>query len=125
MGHGMHSALCNLPQGNFISKIDQPYIILSYPLKSQVTAKQEDTLARWERFLIQQQGCYPAAIAAIKLRMTPQAVYQAAQRGWITFFILGRNRMYGRKDVITYRWERARRFRDNRPLPSRTPRIFR
>lgn len=89
-----------------------------------VTQKQAMELAAWERFLEVQLGCYPASIAAIKLRMSSQGVYQASERGWLTFFQVGRNRWYGRKDVITYRFEQSRRFRDNRPLPSRVPRKF-
>ena len=59
----------------------------------------------------------PASIAAIKLRMSPQGVYQAAQRGWIDFFSVGRDRWYSRRDVIAYRYTVARNYRDNRPLP--------
>lgn len=87
-----------------------------------VTQKQAHELDRWERFLEVQRGCYPASIAATKLRISPQGVYQAAERGWITFFQVGRNRWYGRSDVIKYRWERSRRFRDNRLLASKSPR---
>jgi len=75
------------------------------------------SLASWERFLEVHQGCYPAAIAAIKLRMSPQGVFQASERGWIAFFSVGRNRWYSRRDVIRYRWAGSRKFRDNRPIP--------
>lgn len=92
--------------------------------KHEVTAKKAMHLARWEKFLEVQLGCYPASIAAIKLRMTPQGVYQASERGWLTFFQVGRNRWYGRRDVIAYRWERSRRFRDNRPLAASKPKNF-
>lgn len=81
-------------------------------------------LDRWEKFLEVQCGCYPSTLAAVKLRMSPQGVYQAAERGWITFFQVGRNRWYGRKDVIRYRFEVSKKFRDNRPLPSPGPRNF-
>jgi len=92
--------------------------------KRAVSQKQAMELAGWERFLDVQLGCYPASIAVIKLRMTPQGVYQASERGWITFFQVGRNRWYGRKDVITYRWEQSRKYRDNRIFPSPRPRKF-
>lgn len=89
-----------------------------------ISPKQELQLAGWERFLDQQLGCYPAGIAALKLRMTTQGVYQASERGWITFFQVGRDRWYGRKDVITYRFERSRKFKDTRPQPSPAPKKF-
>jgi len=74
-------------------------------------------LAAWDRFLESHHGVYPASLAAAKLRMSPQGVFQASERGWIAFFSVGRNRWYSRRDVIRYRWNASRRFRDNRPLP--------
>jgi hypothetical protein len=85
--------------------------------KHHVTQAQAHTLHAWELFLDQHGGCYPSSIAAIKLRMTPQGVYQASQRGWIAFFLIGRDRWYSRKDVVNYRWHASRRFADNRPRP--------
>jgi len=82
-----------------------------------VTQKQAMQIASWERFLEVHQGCYPAQIAAAKLRMSPQGVYQASERGWIAFFSVGRNRWYSKRDVIRYRWEASKQYRDNRPLP--------
>lgn len=77
--------------------------------KRKVKAKLAFDLDRWERFLRAQGGFYPATLAGIKLGITPQGVFQASERGWITFFQLGRVRFYGRKDVILYGCERARR----------------
>lgn len=92
--------------------------------KGEVKQKQAMQVDRWEKFLEAQGGCYPASMAAIKLRMTPQGVYQASERGWITFFQIGRNRWYGMKDVKAYRWNKSARFFDNRILPSPEPRNF-
>lgn len=78
--------------------------------KFKVTAKQAASLAKWERFLEVQLGAYPATMAAIKLRMTPQGVYQASERGHLIFFQVGRVRWYGRKDCILYAELRSRRF---------------
>jgi len=83
----------------------------------QVKAKQAHDLARWERFLESECGCYPASLAAIKLRMTPQGVYQASQRGWLVFFQVGRNRWYGRKSVIFYRDSVSKKFPSCRTQP--------
>jgi hypothetical protein len=92
--------------------------------KHPVTQKQAIALDRWERFLIQEGGCYPASLAAVKLRMTPQGVYQASERGWINFFSNGRDRWYGMKSVIAYRFSRSTRFADTRPQPAREPKNF-
>jgi hypothetical protein len=88
----------------------------------EVTQKQQAQLARWNRFLESEAGCYPASLAAICLRMTSQGVYQAAQRGWIVFFQVGRNRWYGKKSVHFYRDSVSRKFPSNRPLPFPGPR---
>lgn len=69
-----------------------------------ITDKEAKMLARWDRFCTEQSGVYPATIAAVKLRMTTQGVFQAAERGWIAFFQIGRDRWYSRKDVSRY-WE--------------------
>lgn len=84
--------------------------------------KQQRTLAAYDKFLESQGGAYPATLAAWFLRMSPQGVYNAADRGWITFFQVGRNRWYGKKDLVRYRWEVSKKFKDNRPLPSPEPR---
>lgn len=89
-----------------------------------MSTKQVHNVARWEKFLELQEGCYPASLAATKLRMTPQGVYQASQRGWITYFQLGRSRLYGKKDVLEYRFKVSRKYKDNRPLPSNAPKCF-
>jgi hypothetical protein len=89
-----------------------------------VTDKQLRQLAAWERFLEIQCGAYPSTIAAIKLGMTTSGVYNAAQRGWLAFFQVGRDRWYGRKDVVSYRWETSRKFTDNRAQPAASPKNF-
>ena len=78
--------------------------------KHKVTPKQAASLAKWERFLEVQLGAYPATMAAIALRMSPQGVYQASERGHLIFFQVGRVRWYGRKDVLLYKELRSRRF---------------
>lgn len=90
----------------------------------QVSQKQAMELDRWERFLELHAGVYPATIAAVKLRMSPQGVYQAAQRGWIAFFSVGRTRWYSRKDVVAYRFTRARAFIDLHPKPDNFPKNY-
>jgi hypothetical protein len=67
-----------------------------------LTDKEARALARWDRFCTEQSGVYPATMAAIKLRMTTQGVYQAAERGWIAYFQIGRDRWYSRRDVCRY-----------------------
>ena len=82
-------------------------------------------LDRWERFMEAQGGFYPATLAGVKLGMTPQGVFQASERGWITFFQLGRKRFYGKKDVILYRVERSRKRGDCSLVQSARPKRFR
>ncbi|MEY4569100.1 MAG: hypothetical protein RLZZ398_539 [Verrucomicrobiota bacterium] len=89
-----------------------------------ITDKQLRQLASWEKFLEVQLGTYPSTVAAIKLGMTTTGVYNAAERGHLTFFQIGRDRWYGRKDVIQYRWSVSRKFRDNRPQPASEPKKF-
>lgn len=74
-----------------------------------MSAKQVMMCDRWEKFLEVQLGVYPASLAAVKCGMTPQGIFQASERGWIAFFMIGRKRYYGRKDVILYRSERSRK----------------
>jgi len=71
----------------------------------------------FERFQELHLGAVPSWLAAEYLRMTPQGVFQAAQRGWIAFFQHGRNRLYSRKDLVKYRWTVSRKYRDTRPQP--------
>lgn len=92
--------------------------------KRKITERERRQLARWESFLEQQLGAYPSTIAAIKLGMTTTGVYNAADRGWITFFQVGRDRWYGRRDVIKYREQVSKVFRDNRPFPADRPKNF-
>lgn len=70
--------------------------------KRKITEKERNLLLRWNRFLEEQGGCYPATLAAIKLEMSTAGVYQAAERGWLSYFQMGRDRWYGRKDVSRY-----------------------
>ncbi len=74
----------------------------------------------FEKFIEEHSGGIPATIAAGWLRMTPQGLYQAAERGWIAYFQHGRNRIYSRRDVLRYRWH-SRKFRDNRECPPYPP----
>lgn len=67
-----------------------------------LTEKELKALARWDRFCTEQSGVYPATIAAIKLKMSTQGVYQAGERGWIAYFQIGRDRWYSRRDVCRY-----------------------
>ena len=75
----------------------------------------------YERFTERHQGAVPSWLAAEYLRMTPQGVFQAAERGWIAYFQHGRNRLYSRADLVKYRWTVSRKYRDNRPLPPYPP----
>ena len=59
-----------------------------------ITDKQLRQLASWEKFLEVQLGTYPSTVAAIKLGMTTTGVYNAAERGHLTFFQIGRDRWY-------------------------------
>lgn len=65
---------------------------------------------------MEHQAGVPAWLAAQYLRLTPQGLTAAADRGWIAYFQHGRNRMYSLRDVERYRWH-SHKFRDNRPLP--------
>ena len=90
----------------------------------EVSDKQLRQLAAWERFLDLQLGAYPSTIAAIKLGMSTTGVYNASERGWLAFFQIGRNRWYGRKDVILYRENVSRKFRVYRLAPALEPKNF-
>ena len=81
-------------------------------------------LAAWDKFLEAELGCYPSTLAAMKLRMTTSGVYNAAQRGYLIFFQIGRDRWYGRRSVIQYRHSVSRKFPSNRLQPSPTPQNF-
>jgi hypothetical protein len=82
-----------------------------------VSQKQAMLLDRFDKFLEKELGCYPASIASIKLRMTSQGVFQASERGWIKYFSIGRNRLYSRRDVVSYRWNISRKYRDTGHFP--------
>lgn len=58
----------------------------------------------------------PGWLAADYLKMSPQGVYQAAERGWIAYFQHGRNRIYSWKDIVQYR-HTSKKFKDNCPRP--------
>lgn len=58
----------------------------------------------------------PGWLAAEYLKMSPQGLYQASERGWIAYFQHGRNRIYSWKDIVTYRHQ-SRKFKDNCPRP--------
>jgi len=73
--------------------------------------------AAFERFNEIHRGAVPAWLAAAYLKMTPQGVFQASERGWVAYFQHGRNRLYSRKDLVAYRWNTSRRFADHAPKP--------
>ena len=89
--------------------------------KASAKRKKADLVAAWERFLEDECGVFPGSIAAAYLRMTPQGVHAAAQRGWLKWFPIGRVRYYSRKDCVRYRWHVSRKFQDNRPQPQYCP----
>ena len=66
----------------------------------------------FEKFCDKHIRAVPAWLAAEYLKMSPQGLYQAAERGWIAYFQHGRNRIYSWKDVVTYR-HHSRKFKDN------------
>jgi len=67
-----------------------------------LSSKQRNMLQAWERFCEDETGAIPATMAAMKLGITTAAVYQAAERGWLKFFRVGRSRWYGRKSLYRY-----------------------
>ena len=73
-----------------------------------------------ERFCQVHGFAVPSSVAADYLRMSPQGLYQAAERGWIAYFQHGRNRWYSYRDVVRYRWQ-SKKFKDNRPAPIYPP----
>jgi hypothetical protein len=74
----------------------------------------------FERFCHLHCFAVPSFIAAKFLNMSPQGLYQAAERGWIAYFQHGRNRWYSYRDVMRYRWQ-TKRFKDNSPPPPYAP----
>lgn len=66
----------------------------------------------FEKFCDTHLRAVPGWLAADYLKMTPQGLYQAAERGWIAYFQHGRNRIYSWKDVVRYR-HHSRKFKDN------------
>jgi len=86
--------------------------------KEKPNRKEVDFVAAWDRFVENEKGAYPPRIAALYLRMTVQGVHSAADRGWIRYFMIGKERFYSRRDVVAYRWNVSKKFKDNRLLPS-------
>jgi hypothetical protein len=88
----------------------------------------EDLLC-YDRFAMEQGGTYTAQMVAAFLKLTLQGVDYAARTGGIKFVNYGRNRFFGKKSVIDYRWSLSRKFKDNPRLsfspgqvnPPRTP----
>lgn len=72
----------------------------------ELSSKERNQLQAWDRFVLEENGALPATIAAMKLGITTQGLYQAAERGWIKFFKIGRDRWYGRKSVNRYKAKR-------------------
>jgi hypothetical protein len=92
--------------------------------KSKGSRKQADDVAAWERFCEEESGVYPPYMAAAYLKMTIQGVYAAANRGWLRYFVIGRERFYSRRDCVEYRWTVAKSYRDARPLPKFKHRVM-
>lgn len=74
--------------------------------KRELTSKQLNQLQAWDKFVETQNGVMPSTIAALKLGMSTAGLYQAAERGWISFFSIGRDRWYGAKSVSRYKAKR-------------------
>ncbi len=81
-------------------------------------------LAAWDLFLDKELGCLPSTLAALTLRMTTSGVYNAAQRGYIVFFQVGRDRWYGKKSVLQYKYAVSRKFSAYRLQPEIKPQNF-
>jgi len=77
-------------------------------------------MAAFERFIEKHGSAVPSWLAADYLKMSPQGLFQAAERGWIGYFQHGRNRLYSYRDVIRYRWQ-SKKFKDNSPLRPYAP----
>jgi len=75
--------------------------------KFQLSSKQRDQLLAWDNFILEENGALPATIAALKLGVSTAALYQSANRGWLKFFRIGRDRWYGRKSILRYSEKRA------------------
>ncbi|MEO5917008.1 MAG: hypothetical protein ABIS50_22455 [Luteolibacter sp.] len=88
------------------------------------TDKELRLLAAWNLFLEKENGCIPSTLAALTLRMTTSGVYNAAQRGYLVFFQVGRDRWYGMKSVLQYKHSVSRRFPSNRVQPAKKPQNF-
>jgi hypothetical protein len=80
-------------------------------------AKVTSMMQAYEMFCDKHLRAVPGWLAAEYLKMTPQGLYQAAERGWIAYFQHGRNRLYSYKDVVTYRHTASRKFKDNSGRP--------
>ena len=66
----------------------------------------------FEKFCDKHLRAVPGWLAAEYLKMSPQGLYQASERGWIAYFQHGRNRIYSWKDIVNYR-HHSRKFKDN------------
>lgn len=84
---------------------------------AKVTRKEALRVVAWERFMEQERGFFPPSIAAACLKMTPQGVRAASDRGWIRFFQIGTERFYSRRDVLKYVHNPSRRGSPSRPVP--------
>lgn len=72
-----------------------------------------DELIAYDRFAEEQGGIYTAQMVCAFLKLTLQGVDYAARTGGLKFICYGRNRFFGRKSVINYRWSLSRKFKDN------------
>ncbi|MBB5349881.1 hypothetical protein HNR46_000102 [Haloferula luteola] len=68
-----------------------------------VSRKEALRVRAWEKFCEKECGVYPPKLAAAELGMTTQGVRSASDAGWISYFLVGRERFYSRRDVSRYR----------------------
>jgi len=66
-------------------------------------------LELWRVFALDQGEIFPPALAADFLRMTPEGVRSAANRGWIRYIKLGKDRFYGKKSLENYKYSKSRK----------------
>jgi len=69
----------------------------------------------FERFCETHGKAVPSMLAAEYLQITPQGLYNAADRGWIAYLKIGRDRWYSYNDIIRYRWHGSKKFLDTQP----------
>jgi hypothetical protein len=65
--------------------------------------KTAEMLSKWDRFCEREKGFLPPKIASAYLGLTNQAIYAAADRGWLRYYKLGTERFYSKADCYRYR----------------------